>query len=487
MKKYKLLLAVTFILLFNACSKDFLNNPKPLDAISDASFWQTKEDLTGATNGIYNNLYNGGQNVSQMYVVTANFPTNDFFSNEDIDVWNMIALNFSPGNVRINNEWFSSYVGILNANRVIARGENMNIDANFKATKIAEAKCLRGYFYLHLVRAYGDVPLLLDEQTAASDPNPTRTPKADVLAQMVKDFTDAAGVLPAKWDDANVGRVTKGTALALLELTNLYKEDWPAAISSFEQLEALGVYHLLPNYMDAYKLDNENNAESILEVQIADSPLDGVWLQNMCAPRDAGSQAGQWGGWGVYAPTQQLYDALESGDDRRKQFLTPGQSYTLPANGYVYTMQGDGKSMQTNVIFLKYFMGLVPSGNSGPRNIMLLKYAEAILHYAEALANTGRFSDAYAQINRIRTRAKLPDKAVVSDLQTCITDINKERRIENCFDENGIWYDLTRTKMAKKFLKDEHNIDMADYKYLFPLPQTELDLNKNLTQNPGYN
>jgi hypothetical protein len=74
----------------------------------------------------------------------------------------------------------------------------------------------------------------------------------------------------------------------------------------------------------------------------------------------------------------------------------------------------------------------------------------------------------------------------VNDLQTCISDINKERRIENCFEENSGWYDLTRTKQAKKFLKDEHNIDMADHKYLFPLPQVELDLNKKLVQNPGY-
>ena len=485
MKKYKILIFAVTLFLLNACSQDFLNDPKPLDAISDASFWQTKEDLEGATNAVYYPLSNDG-NVPERWIVTANYPTNDFFSNEDTKVWGIIALNFSPSNEILNRPWLSSYKGISAANRVISRGEKMDINVDFKAKKIGEAKCLRAYYYLHLIRNYGGVPLLLDEQTAASDPNPERAPLADVLAQMDRDLTDAASILPPNWDDANVGRVTKGTALALLELTNLYKENWTAAISSFEQLEALGVYHLLPNYMDAFKFENENNAESIFEAQMVDSPNAYCWLQNMCAPRDAGPQAGQWGGWGVYAPTQKLYDALEPGDDRRKQFLTPGESYTLPANGYVYIMQGDGKSMKTNVIFLKYFFGLVPSGNSGPRNTMLLKYAEAILYYAEALANAGRYADAYTQINRLRTRAKLPAKAVVNDLQTCISDINKERRIENCFEENSGWYDLTRTKQAKKFLKEEHNIDMADYKYLFPLPQTELDLNKNLVQNPGY-
>lgn len=484
MKKYKILIFASALFLLNACSKDFLNNPIPLDAVSDATFWQTNEDLIGATNGIYNILFNGGQNVSQMYVVTANFPTNDYYSDGDQTIYNIIALNFTTTNARINNEWLSSYKGILNANRVIARGEKMNIDTNIKAQKVAEAKCLRGYFYLHLVRAYGDVPLLLDEQTAVSDPYPTRTPLADVLVQMVKDFTDAAAILPAKWDNANVGRVTKGTALALLELTNLYKGDWTASITAFKQLETLGVYQLLPNYMDAYKYNNENNSESIFEAQMADTQNANFWLSNMCGPRDASAQANKDGNWGAFFPTQQLYDALEPGDDRSKQFLTPGQSITLPANNYVYTMKST--SVVTNVAVIKFWMGLPPSGNYGPRNIMLLKYAETILYYAEALAHSGQFNEAYTQINRIRTRAKLPDKVVVNDLETCITDINKERRIENCFDENSGWWDLTRTKQAKKFLKNEHNIDMADYKYLFPLPQTELDLNKKLVQNPGY-
>jgi len=483
MKKIKLFIILLLTILYS-CSDDFLNSPKPFDRITDASFWQTVDDLAGAVNSIYYDLNNGGENVSQMYVVTANFPTNDYFSNEDVAVWDLIALDFKPGNVRTNNEWFSSYKGILNANRVIARSKDMDIEENFKSMKLAEAKCLRGYFYLHLVRSFGDVPLIIDEQTAASDPFPLRTPKTEVINQMIKDFSEAADVLPPWWDDANVGRVTKGTALALLQLTYLYKEDWNGSINAFEKLETLNIHRLLPNYMDAYRWNNENNPESLFEAQTADSPYLGFWIQNMLGPRDAGAQGAIFGTWGVYFPTQQLFDSMEPGDDRRNQFLTPGQSITLPTNGYIYTMKES--SAQTNVAQIKFWMGLPPSGNAGHRNIMLLKYSEAVLNYAEGLANASRFEDAYTQINRIRTRAKLPDKPVKNNLNDCITDINIERRIENCFDQNGLWYDLTRTKHAQKFLKEEHNIDMPDYKHYFPLPQTELDLNKNLTQNPGY-
>lgn len=481
----KIILSIFIVFSLYSCGDDFLNSPKPYDRVTDASFWKNTDDLEGAVNGIYYDIHAGGQNVSQMWVVTSNFPTNDFFSNEDVSVWDMIDLDFKPGNTRINNEWYASYKGITNANRVIGRGKSMNIDTEFKTKKIAEAKCLRSYFYLHLVRAYGDVPLIIEEQTAASNPYPTRTPKLEVINHMINDFTEAANGLPTKWDDANIGRVTKGTALALLQLINLYKEDWDASIAAFEQLENLGIYKLLPNYMDAYRWDNENNEESLFENQFADSPDMSIWLQNMLGPRDAGAEAAQWGTWGVYFPTQKLYDSMEPLDDRRKQFLTPGQSITLP-NGYTYTMKGGGQSAQTNVALIKFWMGLPPSGNSGYRNVMILKYAEAILNYAEALANVDRFSEAYTQINRIRTRAKLANKPTKNNIDDCLRDINKERRIENCFDQNGLWYDLTRTKQAQVFLKEEHNIEMPDYKYLFPLPETELYLNKNLVQNPGY-
>ena len=456
----------------------------PLDTISDNSFWQSKEDLDGAVNGIYtefSSIVMGGP------ATTASLPTNDFYANEMQDMWDMIALKFTPTNRQVSWAWFMCYNEIASANRVIARGEKMKIDADYKALKIAEAKCLRGYYYYTLISTYGSVPLILEEQTAASNPYPPRAPLADVLKAMVNDFTDAAAVLPSTWANKDVGRVTKGTALTMLGLTNLYQENWNAAISSFQQLEDLGVYHLLPNYMDLYKFGNENTTESILECQFMDNAKSPNYWQSFFGPRDAGDAGATWATWGVFFPTQQLYDAIEPGDDRKNQFLLPGQSITLDANNYKYTMKGSEQSAKTNVVLVKFWVGHPVSNFLSAQNILMLKYSSVIMYYAEALAHAGRFNDAYTQINRIRTRAKLPIKDVASDLETCITDINKERRIENCFEVNGFWFDLTRTKQAVKFLKDKHNINMEDYQYLFPLPQTELDLNKSLVQNPGYN
>ena len=483
MKRTISILFLSLLFVFIACKEDFMNIV-PLDTVPENSFWKTKEDIDGAVNGIYSEFLSA---VMGGTASTAALPTNDFYANEIQDLWDLIALKFTATNGQIYWIWSTCYTSIARANRVIARTPKMPINADYKAIKLAEAKCLRGYFYYTLIAAYGGVPLILDEQTATSDPNPIRAPLTDVLRAMIKDFTEAAADLPAKWDDNNVGRVTKGTALTMLGLTNLYLEDWNASIKSFEDLEAMGTYKLLPNYMDQFKYGQENTEESILECQFSDTPESGNYWQSFFGPRDAGDAGATSATWGIFFPTQKLLKSLEPGDDRRKQFLTPGEKITLPANNFVYTMQGEGKSAKTDVVLIKFWAGHPASNNLSGQNILMLKYSTAIMYYAEALAHAGRFADAYTQINRIRTRAKLSNKTVVNDLETCITDINKERRIENCFEVNGFWYDLTRTKQAKKFLKEQYNIEMDDYKYLFPIPQSQLDLDKNLEQNPGYN
>ncbi len=473
---------IVALFLLNACSKSFLDE-QPLGDVSDAAFWKSETDLTAAVNGVYYVIRDrDARNIAQFFPFAANIPMNDIQETsygDDIDIAHMI---FSPTNVWLQAIWNGGFFGVTRANIVISRAQNMKIDETFKQTKVAEAKCLRGFYYLMLVRAYGDVPLITTEQTNASL-RPARAPMADVLTQMVQDFTDAAAVLPVSWDDANLGRVTKGTALAYLALTNLYQADWNSAIANSEAVIGLNKYVLLPNHKDMYQWQNENTNESLFEAQFRDDPTDGHFLEFFLEPTTATADMGcSPNGWGVLFPSNEFRAAFEPGDTRRWQILSKGQTLNL-MGGVTFTM--DSTSATPNgLVCAKYWVGHPPSGNSPFKNIIILKYAEVLLNYAEALANANRFSDAYIQINKIRTRAGLPGKSA-SDLATCIADINKERRIENFMDENG-WWDLTRTKQAAKFLHDIYGITMADKNYLFPIPQVELANNPNLTQNPGY-
>ncbi len=484
MKKYKIFAFISIICVLTACSESFLDKA-PMGDVSDAAFWKTSADLESAVNGIYYVIRDrDARNIAQFWPFAANIPLNDMQTTSYGDVVDMANMKWNSTNLWLNCIWNAMYMGATRANVVISRGSKMdNIDATFKDIKIGEAKFLRGFYYLMLVRAYGDVPLLLEEQTDATI-LPTRTPKVDVLAQIVKDFTEAAAVLPASWNDANKGRATKGTAIGYLAIANLYQEDWDAAITNSEAIFDLNQYSLLTNQKDLYKWGNENTSESLFECQFRDATTDGHFMEYFLEPTIATAAMGcDPNGWGVLYPSNQFRAAFEPGDKRRWQILSKGETLEL-IGGITFTM--DSTSATPNgLACAKYWVGRLPSNNSPDQNIILLKFSEVIMNYAEALANKSRFADAYAQINRIRNRSGLPNKATINEIEACIQDINKERRIENFWDENG-WFDLTRTKQAKKFLLDTYGITMPDQNYLYPIPQTELNLNPNLTQNLGY-
>lgn len=493
MKKYKFLIVISSLILLGACKKSFLDK-QPLGAVSDATFWKTESDLTSATNNIYyllsGNAVDGSDKFgSQWFPFAFNCPMNDLQQTSIPDVVTLMNQDFEGTNIWLNEIWKGGFKGVARCNRVIANAPAMTIDATFKNQKIAEAECLRGIFYLLLVRAYGDVPLLLTEQTGASNLTPHKTPKAQVLAQIVTDLTAAAAALPTTWDGADVGRVTKGTALGYLALTNLYQQNWTAAITNTEAIKALGIYGLWANYSDAYKWpDAENGKESLFEIQYADIPGQDQFYQQFIGLTDANGILKNGNNWSVLFPSKQFVQAFEPGDQRRWEVLTNGETISLldgSAGTKVYTMDSTKNIATGGYGMRKYWIGCSVDGLGSPQNIIMLKYSEVLLNEAEAYANASQFSQAYALINQIRTRAGLPAKSG-GDLTTAITDINHERRFENFADENG-WFDLTRTGQAKKFLQDNYGINMPDRNYLYPIPADELQLNPNLMpNNPGY-
>ncbi len=492
MKTNKIIWLIVGLLIISACSENYLDK-YPLGELSDASFWLTESDLEYAVNAVYMPFATANAGVSHSWILMANAPAGDMIPTMNTDFINVNNLEFYPTNRWINYIWYVCYDGISRANRVIDRAPVMEVDESFKKQKIAEAKFLRGFYYLNLVRAYDDVPLIIEEQGPSSELYPARTPKSEVLAHIIIDLEDAAADLPLEWDDdANVGRATKGSALGYMALTNLYQEEWTEAISNTEELIALSKYDLLPEYSDVYKYGSENHIESLFEAQFrADVDLEypgwggnrGSLLQTRTAPAGIGTEYIPWGGWGVYIPSTEILDAFEPGDLRRNQIIAPDESFTF-IQGNTYTMTAEATA--TGLALTKYWYGQNTSGSVYDRtNVIMLKYSEALLNYAEALAHANRIPDAYVQINKIRTRAGLPDKAAAGSVEECITDINKERRVENLFEQN-FWYDLTRTKQAAWFLLEYHNKTLSDHKYLFPLPQAELDVNPSLVQNPGY-
>jgi tetratricopeptide (TPR) repeat protein len=479
MKKNLIIAALLIMAVHQSCTDKFLE-VTPLNDITEASYWKTERDFEAGVNAAYFALQWDG--ASFPWYALANMPTGDLKPNENDNHFNLERLNFLSTNSEFQSSWRACYTIINRANLVLGRIENANIDPDLKARLTGEAQFLRGFAYFMLARGWGGVPLILTEQTAVSPKDVPRAPVAEVWAQVVKDLSEAAAALPLKYDENNVGRASKGAGLGYLAYSYMYLKDWPKAASITEQLLALGVYDLEPNYKEVFALENENNEESVFEVQYRDSQLgwgasrNGHYLSQHLAPRGIGEKYAPYGGWGNQLPTQQVVNAFEPGDERRQaQILVPGETYVG------FTMEQ--KWTTTGFAYTKWWIG--PSKNDhNAQNLPQLRFAEVLLNYAEILNELGRTPEAYTHLNRVRTRAGLPAKEPGSKEQA-MNDIMQERRVETLAEYN-MWYHLTRTGRAGDFVKKEYGRTLAPHMYLFPIPQSELDANKALVQNEGY-
>jgi hypothetical protein len=481
--KLKLIMALTvsaLLLTVWACKDSFLES-SPQGQIVDSNYWKSEAEFQSGINAAYFAMQWDASGDS--WQALAGMPTGDVRPNEDADYFNLEKLQFLPTNRYLNAEWTTLYLAVNRANLVLSKLETVSgLSPEVKNRLTGEAKFIRGFGYYMLARAWGDVPLILTEQNASSPTDVLRTPVAQVFDQVSKDLTDAASLLPAKWDDANVGRATKGSALGYLAETALYQKKWSEAAKAAESLFAIGSYGLVKDYRKVFALENENNEESVFEVQYRDSQLgwgasrNGHYFPTKQAPRGIGEKYVPMGGWGVQYPSKQVVAAFEKGDLRRKAIiLAPGEDY------YGFTM-ADSLTPSGHA-FTKYWVGPYKNDHS-PLNLPQLRFSEVLLSYAESLTELGRIQDAYTQLNKVRARAGLA-AITPTTKEKAMDDIFQERRVETVAEFN-YWYHLTRTGRAAAFVRKEYNRDLPAHQNLFPLPQSELDANKALKQNPGY-
>ena len=242
-------------------------------------------------------------------VVKGSTPTDASFMN---DFQNFTA---NSGEGQISDFWGGEYRTINLANQNLDNIPAINMDAGLKARYLAESKFVRAWAYFRLVRAFGDVPLRLHVPKSSSDFNLPRTPKAQVWAAIEQDLTDAAGVLPQSYSGTDIGRITKGAALALHAKVAMYQAKWADVLTYTNAVMGLG-YSLFPDYEQMFRTNHKNNSESIFEIQnmlIPNNPT----ASNSQYSQVQGVRGTTGGGWGFNDPSPDLAAAYEPGDPRR--------------------------------------------------------------------------------------------------------------------------------------------------------------------------
>jgi starch-binding outer membrane protein, SusD/RagB family len=322
--------------------------------------------------------------------------------------------------------------------------------------------------------------------------------------------------LPISYNNENIGRITKGAAYAFLGKTYLQEHKYQEAHDALQWLvegEGKSIYDLVSNYADNFSATAENNKESVFEIQfkaqqsVTDEDDPNSNMGNQREPFFGPSTAFNTGfndlemhRWvinefmkektidGKRDPRLAVTAIFDSTDERGPDFSKFwGHSFSellSPTDKRCWYRKYENDQTSSGITF------------EGEKNVRVIRYAGVLLMYAEALNELGQTAAAYTYVDRVRQRAglaKLSDVMPGLSKEAFLQQLMHER-ITELTGEDVRWLDLERWG----FLDDQSKIDilrsrdfefdnfkLGKNKYL-PIPQSEIDINPNLKQNPMY-
>ena len=392
----------------------------------------------------------------------------------------------------VQGAWNSLYKGIINTNQAIRYLPGTPTSQSMREKMTAEAKFFRAVFYFKLVQFFGGVPMPTEVEDPVADANggKPRSSEDEVYALIIDDLKYAMDILKPK-GTAEVGHINKEAAQAMLGKVYLTRKDYPNAKLILQPLMTLSNVGLMPNYADLFDEDNENNIESLYEVQYTDD----IGFTNGQA-----NTLGSWhrsneftgGGGHVVIPTDYYANSFDLTDKRRDASIRY-IFYDKDGNLLDYSWWADVGKPHVK----KYDMtpGANRNGGVSSRNLYFIRYADAILMYAEALNESNETGEALGFLNKIRNRAGLDNWEDVlghaPGQQEMRDELLMERMRELGF-EGWRWFDLKRTgkliSQTKTYNPDATNY-ITEKNQLLPISSKEFELNRALKptdQNPGY-
>ncbi|MGQ1908223.1 RagB/SusD family nutrient uptake outer membrane protein [Marinifilum sp. RC60d5] len=557
MKTNIICLATVFLMVFAGCSDDFLERT-PSDQVSSATFFTQEKDLVYAVNGAYSSI--GFNNWGVNYGYSTDLLRIEAITDNALDhhSWNA-GYRLADGTASAydwyaESRWMERYKGIQRVNRILEGADGVtDINADYKARLLAEAKFLRAFFYFDLVYLFGDVPFvtssLTPEDTKPNEDsegnklaseNSKRIDKNVILEAIVKDLSESAIILPSSYGSDDKGRVTKGAAVSLKARILLYQEKWTEAANAAKEVMDLGVYTIYPSYEKMFTYEGIGNSEVIFDLQELKEKQYNFTVKNY-GPNSVG-------GWSSGCPMQSLvddyecidghiisesslfdpnnpyanrdprltYSILYPGHDWRDGVFNsiPGANYPgkeiVPGDDLTDGTGGQWNKTGTGYNWLKYISEEdVDNGDlwNGSIHYILIRYAEVLLTYAEAKIEANEIDQSvYDAINEVRQRAdvNMPIITPGKNQEELRRILRRERRVELAFEGLRL-LDIRRWKIAEDVMPGvpkgltytdpdtneevtlswgTRTFDPGKH-YLWPIPQTEIDLT-HIEQNPGW-
>ena len=483
--KYNLIAIALLGFSFSSCS-DFLEQ-NPQTDLSENDFYKTADDILSAVNGVYSSLQEGDI-YGNWYVfgeipsdntrnqLSGSVTTQNEFDQFYIDTQNSMIAYF----------WKAAYKVINRTNTILGRIDGIEINTELANRYKLECKFIRALMYFNLVRVYGDVPLVLKEISISESYDILREPKENVYNQIIADLKEAQD-LPVSYSTAEDGRATQGAAKALLANVYMTLHKYAEAETILAEIINSGRYSLLENtpgslnidgYKNVFSPVNHNSKEGIFEIQFLKGGYgEGSNYANNFAPENSGTNVVAVGGTGGNnIPEMDIYNAYEEGDLRRDFSMSLGYYDNRKNNEWVESR------------YVCKFMDVPYQNNDASNNYPVIRYADVILMYAEALNQNGKTAEACKYLNMTRRRGFGYQTTETSPVDLQTTDkaqfalmVEQERRVELAF-ENHRWFDLIRTGRAVEVMRSK-GFSLNETNLICPIPQKQIDVNPKLTQN----
>lgn len=501
----------------------------PLGSLTNDNFYKTQSDAIAAVTAVYSTLTTDVNNDFPVYgrnlnLIVDNTSDNQVYSpsNTNPDVRALGTATYVSTNDRVHKIYAQLYWGINKANVAIDKIPTIPatqfVDpAHSAASLVNEAKFIRALLYFDLVRLFGDVPLILHDQSSVTEASTLvdRTPRETVYQQIIADL-DSATSLPNNYSGANIGRVTSGAAHALLAKVYVTRQEWAKAITELRKVITVGTanlttattgnygYDLFSKFSDAFQAATKNGKEHIFSAQF-NGTAGGFTSTNTLSSFTWSNSA-----YTADIPADASVVTLFDITDQRRAATFYDSLFNQTTNQWVkWPFYNFLKFVDQSTGFVTALQG--NQGANSKINFPVIRYAEVLLLYAEALneLNGSPTADAYAAINIVRGRAynsytangnytdHTHDLAGLSQL--AFRDAVFLERRKEFIQESQRWFDLVRRTdvgPGQYYLQSVYAMpgnpkSAASLKdTLFPIPQTEIDLyggkNSNFKQNPGW-
>jgi hypothetical protein len=467
MSTTRVILALSTALILWGCSEDF-TLLSPISERNVESFYRNETDFTVAINGAYSTLAGNGA-YNRSYVLLHEMRSDNTMNGGGAtglaEVYFRLAhFTEQATQDELSTPWTTAYQGIARTNVILDRLDNLP-DGDFKERIRGEALFIRSLFYYHLAVLWGNVPLQLEAVTSP-DVEVNQVPASVIYEQIISDLELAQAALPASYDAEDVGRATSGAANALLGLVYLTNGQRGLAETALRRVVNSGQYQLVDHYADLWGVANENNVESVFELQYKEGGTGtGSQFTDYYTPFGGSGGVGAGNAPQVLSPDIEYIHDLQYGIEETDERGWGGT--------WDFAVNEDGDT--TNVWIRKW--NSIPFGpGDADNNFPVFRYADVLLMLAEAL---GESSEAYDLINQVRARAGVTPISAATP-GTFAEKLLFERRLE-FITEGKRWADLLRFGVAKQVMASfdplvAAGLTEADIRTLYPIPQREIDV-----------